>query len=227
MSKIVTIHQPNYLPWIGFFSKVSNSDSFVILDNVEYTKNSVINRNKIRTKSGWCYLSIPVEKKYHSLPILQVKFPENNKWMTTHLKSIESNYRKAPYYESYSDFFENIYSSKIISLSDFNETIIKFLFKNLDISVEIKKASEIVTDSTLKQTDLLVDIVSQVGGDIYLSGMGGMNYLEENKFASDGIKLSYFSFNHPTYQQRFPGFEPYMSIIDLLFNVGDTAKLFL
>ena len=225
--KVVTIHQPNYLPWLGFFSKIKHSDCFVILDNVKYTKSSVINRNKIRTKEGWRYLTIPIEKKYHSSKIYDVKLPENNKWQEKHWKTIETNYKKADYFYSYKDFFEDLYKKKFEYLWQINEEIISYLLKCFDINIEIIKASEMNLDPKLQKTDLLVDILKIVGAKTYLSGSSGKNYLEFDKFKENDIKLELFEFKHPVYKQRYHGFEPYMAAIDLLFNMGDKSEEFI
>lgn len=224
MMNTVTIHQPNYLPWLGFFHKIAHSDCFVILDNVEYTKNSVINRNKIRIKDGWTYLTIPIEKKYHNSRIIDVELQDDNSWQVSHLKSLEANYIKADYFHSYADFFENLYKKKFNYLWEINEKIILYLLDCFDIDIEIKKASELDLNPDLKKTHLLVDIVKKVDAKTYLSGNGGNKYLDIDIFAKNGIELKINEFKHPVYKQRYVGFEPNMSAIDLLFNVGDKSK---
>jgi len=225
--KIVTIHQPNYLPWLGVFSKIKHSDCFVILDTVKYTKNSVINRNKIRTKEGWCYLTIPIEKNYYNSKIYEVKLPENNKWKKEHWKTIEANYKKADYFYFYKHFFENLYKENFEYVWQINENIIFYLLKYFDIDVEIIKASELNLDPDLRKTDLLIAILNSIGAEVYLSGPSGRNYLEFDKFKKNNIKLEFFEFKHPIYKQRYPGFEPYMAAIDLLFNLGEKSREFI
>ena len=224
MGNVVTIHQPNYLPWLGFFSKIAHSDCYVILDTVKYTKNGVINRNKIRTKDEWCYLTIPIEKKFHNSNICDVILPENNAWQKNHWKTIEVNYKKADYFDSYSDFFKKIYTKKFDRLSQINEEIIIYLLECLDITVDILKTSELTIDKSLKKTDLLIDIVNNVGGESYLSGISGKEYLDIDEFARNKIELNFFEFRHPIYRQRYQGFVPNMSVIDLIFNEGEKSK---
>lgn len=224
MTKIVTIHQPNYIPWMGFFGKVNKSDIFVILDSVEYTKNSVINRNKVRIKDGWCYLTIPIEKKYHESRIVDVKLPLDDKWRKNHWATIESNYNKTDYFHTYKDFLKRLYEKKCDFLWQINEEAIIYLMKCFNIDVEIIKASELELNPELKKTDLLISILKSVEGDRYISGPSGKNYLEIEKFKQGDIELEFFEFKHPEYKQRYPGFVPNLSAIDLLFNMGEKSS---
>jgi hypothetical protein len=223
MPKVVTIHQPNYLPWLGFFAKAKRSDVFVILDTVEYSKNSVINRNKIRIKDGWCYLTIPVEKKYHEALIKDVALPSDGKWQKNHWATIEANYGKAEFFTSHRDFFKGTYEKDYRFLHEINTDIIKYLMECFRIHPQLVKASELGIDPSLKKTDLLLDILKKTGASKYLSGPSGKDYLEEGKFEKEGVSLEYFSYPHPEYKQRYQGFVPNLSAIDLLFNLGEKS----
>lgn len=221
MVKIVTIHQPNYIPWLGFFAKIKAADTFVILDTVEYTKNSVINRNKIRIREGDCFLTIPIEKKYHSGRIIDVRLPADDKWKRNHWSTIEANYGKADFFGEYKDDLKAIYEKEYGFLWQINEELIRYLLDKLGVEREIVKASELSLDPELRKTSLLVEILKKVGGDKYLSGPSGRDYLEMDKFKEEKIEVEFFSFRHPEYKQRYPGFVPNLSAIDLLLNVGE------
>lgn len=216
--KKVTIHQLNYLPWLGLFDKINKSDTFVMLDDVQYAKNEMMNRNKIRTSNGWCYLTIPIEKKYYRKPFINVKLPKDNIWKKKHWRSIEINYAKALFFSSYSDFFKKLYQKKHETLLELNHEIIMHIIRELKIDIEIVKSSDLKYNRSLKKTDLLLDILSVVNADCYLSGVGGRDYLEISKFKK--IKLEFQNFKHPTYQQVYKGFIPNLSAIDFLFNTG-------
>jgi len=221
MGRAVAIHQPNYLPWIGFFQKVARAEIFVILDVAKFTKNGVIHRNKIRTKEGWTWLTIPIENKYKGVAIKDVCLPKDRKWWGKHWRLIIGNYGKAKYFAEYKDFFEEMYSEKRYTrLQDINEAIIFYLFECFEIHPEIIRSCELNLDPSLAKTDLNLEIVKEVGGDVYISGMGGRKYMEEEKFKKEGIEVKYFEFKPFEYPQRWEGFEPFMSAIDLLFNVG-------
>lgn len=224
MNRVVTIHQVNYLPWLGFFNKIKNSDAFVMFDTADYEKNGVQNRNKIRTAEGWCYLTIPVNKIYYRKPLYTVKMPEDNRWMKKHWTALELNYKKANYFESYSNFFRKLYSQSYETLMGFNSKIILYLLKEFRINVEVVKTTDMNINRELKRTDLLINILQAAKANTYLSGQSGKTYLEEGKFKTAGIKLAYHEFKHPIYKQRYAGFEPNMAAIDLLFNIGEKAK---
>lgn len=224
MPKIVTIHQPNYLPWIGLFSKIKQSDCFIIYDNVQYTVNSVINRNKIRTSSGACYLTIPINKVFSTRKIVDVPLPENHRWKTDHWKTIQQNYARSRFFKEHVDFFDKLYQENFEYLWQLNEMILVYLLKAFNVQIEIFKASELGVNQELHGTDLLIDCVKKVKADIYISGPSGRDYLEVDKFHNNNIELKYFKFEHPVYAQRYPGFIPNLSAIDLLFNMGPEAN---
>ncbi len=156
---IVSIHQPNYLPWLGFFSKIKHSDCYVVLDNVAFSKNSVTNRNKIRTKEGWSYLTIPIARRFYGSKICDVRLPENSKWQLDHWKTIETYYKKAEHFSNYKDFFEQLYASKLDYLVQINEKAIFYLFECFIIKAEIREASKFVLEPGLYHTDLRISIL--------------------------------------------------------------------
>lgn len=222
MGKIVAIHQPNYMPWIGYFQKMALPDIFVILDTVQFSKDSYTQRTKIRTKEGWIWLTIPVEKKYYFKPINDVCLPENNKWMKKHKTAIISNYAKAPFFDK--KFIEQYYCNEITKLQEFNELGIFYLKNKFGIETKVVRAGELGIDNDLKSTELLLEIVKRAGGDVYISGMGGKKYIEKEKFEREGIEINYHEFKPFEYSQRWEEFELYMSAIDLLFNMGEKSK---
>jgi len=222
MRKVVAIHQPNYLPWIGFFQKMALVDIFVILDTVQFSKDSYTQRTKIRTKEGWIWLTIPVDRKFYFRQINEVRLPGNSKWMKKHKTSVIANYAKTPFFDK--NFIERYYQNEFVKLQEFNEFGIFYLKDKFGIRTEVVRASELEVDKNLKSTELLVEIVKRVGGDVYISGIGGKKYIEEEKFEKEGIEIKYFEFKPFEYSQRWEGFEPYMSAIDLLFNMGEESK---
>jgi len=219
MGRTVAIHQPNYLPWIGFFQKIALADIFVMLDIVQFSKDSFTQRTRIRTKNGWMWLTIPIKRMHYFKPIREIPLPSDEKWMKKHETAMVSNYAKAPYYDK--NFIEEYYRSGFTKLQEFNEFGILYLKNKLGIKTKVVRASELgINEKSLKSTELLVEIVKLLGGGVYISGMGGRKYMEEEKFKKEGIEVKYFEFKTFEYPQRWEGFEPFMSAIDLLFNVG-------
>ncbi|MCM8763092.1 MAG: WbqC family protein, partial [Candidatus Omnitrophica bacterium] len=203
------------------------SDCFVFLDKVQYKPREFQNRNKIRTKDGWIWLTVPVISKGRGRQkMCEVEINNDFDWRKEHLKSLEVNYGGCEFFEKYIPFFKETYSEDWQKLADLNVHIIRYLLEQLEIKTPLRFESEIGTTQT--STDRIIEICKKLKADVYLSGAGGKEYLEEDKFQQAGIKLVYQDFKHPVYQQRFAkteaDFLPYMSAIDLLFNSGPKAK---
>ena len=218
----MTIHQPEHIPWLGFFDKVSQADTVVLLDNVPFRKNYFQNRNKIRTQPGWTWLTVPVLAKGMSSQLIQeVQINNAVDWQSKHWKSVTQSYSKAPFFPKYSNFLKQIYDRQWTYLVDLNEEIIGHIIHQLGIKVKTIKAS--ILGVTGRGTDLLLQICQKLNTGIYLSGISGKDYLEESKFTGQGIKVIYQEFYHPIYRQMYEPFLPGISTIDLLFNQGDKS----
>lgn len=219
---ILTSHQPAYLPWLGLFHKIAITDTYVYLDSVQFEKNSFINRNKIKTVNGPIWLTVPVLLKGHiSKTIGEMKINNIVNWRKKHLKSIELNYKSAPYFNNYIDFFRDCYSREWHLLSDLNGYMLKWFLDILGISVKFYKASEI--HFTGYKSDLVLDMCKKLKANIYVFGAHGKNYAENKDFKKEGIKIYFQNYNHPIYYQLYGNFIPYMSIIDLIFNCGPNS----
>jgi len=219
---IITAHQSVYLPWLGLFHKIALADCYVFLDSVQYLKKDWNNRNKIKTSQGWSYLTVPVYSKNKFSQILSdVKINNNINWSNKHWKSIKLLYKKTPYFDKYAPFFEELYSKKWDFLNDLNREIMIFILKELGITTKWIEGSTLNLKGT--KTDLVIDICKKLNADIYIFGALGRNYAEKDKFDRENIKIIFQDYNHPIYQQRFKDFEPYMSVIDLMFNHGKEA----
>ena len=213
--KIVTIHQPEHLSYLGFFHKVAMADTLVLLDNVRYEKNYFQNRNRIYTQNGVRYITVPVTNTHGLIKDVEICCGYFTHQCLKNVRSIEQAYSKAPFFGKYGD---TIFRScgNTASLSTYNEVLLKTILRLLEIDVEIVYASDL--DVTGAKTDRLVDICHKVGADKYISGKSGKDYLELGKF---DIPVEFQQFVHPCYTQwGKEEFEPYMSVIDALFNVG-------
>ncbi|MDY7033013.1 MAG: WbqC family protein [Thermodesulfobacteriota bacterium] len=220
---IVTIHQPQYLPWLGYFDKINRADIFVLLDNVQYKKNEWQNRNRIKTANGWQWVTVPVKYKFPE-KIYEVKINNSIDWKRKHLNAIFFNYAKSQYFRMYQSFFQDVFSRDWETLLDINVHLIYFLMESLCIDTKFLMAS----DLRLREdpTDRLIDICKEVGADVYLAGKDGKNYMDIERFEEEHISITFQDFQHPTYNQLYMGFEYNMSIIDLLFNYGqDSMKV--
>ena len=215
---IVTIHQPHYLPWMGYLGKILLADAFVLLDTVQYVKNEWQNRNRVRTSKGWQWLTVPVEYHYPQT-ILDTRINNRAPWRRKHLKTLRQLYGKAAHFEQQFVFFERLYDRSWDRLVALNLEILRQLMKVLDVQVPIHLASEMDIEET-HPTGRLIEICGKLGASVYLSGPSGRDYLEVERFEKAGLGLQFQAYQHPTYEQLYPGFEPYMAVIDLLFCHG-------
>ncbi len=222
---IVTIHQPNFLPWLGYFGKIRMADIFVILDTVQYVKNEYHNRNRLRTPEGWQWLTVPVHYQFPQ-SILDTRTDERQPWRQKHPKTIKQLYGKAPFFKEISPLLLPLYKEPWNQLAELNVEIIIRLMKILSINVPVYRASDLKIRQD-NPTGRLIRICQLFEADTYLSGANGREYLEREQFSKAGLELKFQGFEHPEYPQRFRGFEPYMSAVDALFCVGagQTAEL--
>ena len=214
---IVAIHQPQYLPWLGYFDKIDRSDVFVTLSTVQFKKNEYQNRNRIKTAQGWQWLTVPVHYRFPQR-IDEVTINNDSAWRHKHRQALITNYARAPYFDSLFPAIERLLASDWQGISDLNLETVRVLMDLLGLSTPLNATASMgLSDDP---TGRLVDICGQEGADVYLSGAGGREYLDLKQFESAGIEVIFQDYAHPEYPQQFGDFEPYMSTLDLLFNCG-------
>lgn len=225
MSNCITIHQPQYLPWIPYFSKVLSSDYFVVLDNVSFQKNGLQNRNQIKTSSGKLWLTVPVKQSFGQL-IKDVEIADTT-ILKKHLKTLEYNYQKAPYFNEVGSFLFPILSSNVTCLSELNFLLIQAILKYLKYDGKIYLGSDLNVSG--KKSELIRNICLALNARKYISGPGGLEYLDVNDFNTHGIDICFHQNRLPHYTQLHVNLPFYndLSIIDFLFNVGEAARIFL
>lgn len=214
------ILQPGYLPWLGFFDMLEKSDALVIHADLQYDKCSWRNRNRIRTKDGWRWLTVPVYLKGHSQDkILDIRIDNSKKWKNKHINLISENYNKAPFFENYFEKLKKIIRKNWEFLVDLDLELIYWLMEEIGLQKKILFSQNLDLNGT-HATMRLIKICKLLDAEKYLSGTRGRNYIKDEKFQQEGIKLEYHDYVHPEYKQQFDGFIPYLSVIDLLFNHG-------
>lgn len=217
---IVAVHQPNYIPWIGFFDKMDQSHIFVILDTVQHSRKSVTHRNSIKSPSGSLLLSVPIQNK--GQPINRLLIHNEDNWKANHWKSITYNYSRSKYWELYEPSFKQIYHSNWTRLYDLNLNLIYLIRTILQIETKIVIESEL--ESTFEVgSRRIVNICKNLGATTYLSGVGAKSYNDEEDFQRNGIDLVYQRFIHPFYNQQWGSFISHLSILDMIFNHGPHA----
>ncbi len=220
--KIITIHQPQYLPWIPYFHKVLQSDIFVLLDDVQFQKNGVQNRNQIKTPQGVLWLTIPVKQSFGQR-INEVDIANKNVF-GKHKKTLELNYSKSPFYSEIMNLLTPIFDKDFGKLVEINNEIIIELLSYLEFRGEIILSSQL--NINLEGSERILEICKSLGASMYISGSGGKDYLNLESFGEANIEVifqDYKSFEYPQlYAQA--GFVKDLSVIDLLFNVGKQSK---
>jgi WbqC-like protein family len=217
---IVSVHQPNFAPWLGFFDKMVHSDVMVLLDSVQFIKRGYQNRARIKGTGGPQWLTIPVISKgrYHQLT-RDVEIDESRGWRSVHLRTLQTVLAKAPYRDEVLDFLDPIYGKEELhNLADFNSVLIRGIVGRLGITTRLVPASEL--DCPGSSSRLMLNLTKAVGGDTYLSGPTGRNYLEPEMFDEAGAELRYHGFTPFEYPQQFGVFEPGLSCLDYFANVG-------
>ena len=218
--KTASIMQPTYLPWLGYFDLTNRSDIFVFLDTVQLDKRSWQQRNRIKTPNSEIMLTVPVlTKGRFNQEIRDVEIDISQRFEKKHFNSIQLNYKNSKYYKLYIGELEEIFISKTSRLANLNIKLIKWLSSKIGIKTKFISSSEL--DVSGSKTELLINICKKINANHYLSPIGSKSYIEKNNlFNNSGIQLSYQNYQHPTYNQLFGDFIPYLSVIDLLFNEG-------
>jgi hypothetical protein len=218
---IVTIHQPQYLPWLPYFLKVERSDVFILLDSVDYQKNGLQNRNKIKTAQGAQWLTVPVR---HHLgdKICDIRIDDKVDWRRKHWQTLQQNYRKAAAYRRYEAELEGVFGQTWSSLNELNAHLCQLMLVWLGIERPIHRSSQMRARGTA--SELVLNLCLEAGGTRYVSGVGGRDYLDEAAFLAAGVEIIYLPPVLPVqYPQGYPqaGFIDSLSALDIILNCGE------
>jgi len=218
----IAIAQPTYLPWLGYFDLMDQVDQFVLLDSVQFEKQSWQQRNRIKTPTGLQWLTIPVVfrgKLGQRIADVEIREPE---FWRDHVRAIELNYRRAPHFQRYFEEFSQLLQTEASSanLSHLTVGLLRWFVRILGIRTPMIRSSELIVRG--KRTELLAEICSSLGATDYLSPLGSAQYLlsELALLTVGNVKVTFQHYEHPVYKQTFPPFLSYASALDLLFNEG-------
>ncbi len=227
MKNKVAILQSNYIPWKGYFDLIASVDTFVIYDEVQYTKQDWRNRNRIKTLNGVKWLSVPVTVNgLYSQRVCDTLVAKTN-WGHTHWAKLEASYCKAKYFDLISSWLKPLYlASKDTNLSDLNLRFIKSICEFLEINTEILDSRSVGKPGG--KSERLVNICKELGAENYISGPAAKAYLDEQLFITNGVSVSWFDYSgYKEYPQLFSPFDHNVTVLDLLFSVGEEAGEFL
>lgn len=209
---IVSIHQPAYLPWLGYLDRIAQSDVFIFLDTVQFEKNSYTNRNRIKTANGPAWLTVPVQHKGHTQATLAtLEISTQQPWQTKHRRSLEQAYAKAPRFAELAPQLDQLWPQTPL-LTELCFAQLQNWCRWLEIPTRLLRASAL--DVVGNKGDLVLNLCQAVGATRYLSGPFGRDYLDRDSFDAAGLDLRFHSFEHPVYPQLHGPFVPNMAVVD-------------
>ena len=222
----VVILQPSYIPWRGYFDQIRRADLFVFYDDVQYDKHGWRNRNQIKTHQGKQWLTIPVHAKgaTQGTRIRDVRIDWSKPWAKSHLKALTISYSKAPYFKEYLPLLNSLYQQQPEFLADFTIEASIILAHELGFTSTRFLRSSDLSNIEGHATDRLINVLRELGATHYLSGPSAVGYMEPEKFAAAGITFEYLQYNYPEYSQLHPPYDPFVSILDLMFMTGSNAS---
>lgn len=226
---VVAIHQPNFLPWLGYFHKLLNCDVFIFLDDAQFPRGkSFTSRVLIKSPGGPVWLTVPVRGKGDMSPIKDVLTADTINWQRKHLRTLEACYARTAYFKEFYQPIQQVYQMDCSKLADFNMNLIKTVAGIFSADIKLVRSSDLGVENN-GSLEHLIKLVKSVGGTKYLTGTGkgSLRYLDEEAFEREGIEVLYQHFVHPVYPQQWGEFVPNLSAVDLLFNCGTGWKALL
>jgi hypothetical protein len=225
--KVVSGHQPAYLPWLGLLHKASLADVFVYMDDVQYLVGDWNNRNQVKTSEGRrTWLTVPVDLKHSSSRLLKdiaIHRDAGHDWQAIHWKTLQLAYGKAPYFRQYASFFEGLYEgTRWERLAELDLAILRQAFAWFGVEAEVVIGS--TQGFVGRKSDLVLEHGVRFGADVVVTGAMGRDYIDVAAFSAKGIRVVFQDYRHPVYPQRFGDFVPHLSFVDLLFNAGPGAR---
>ena len=214
----VGLIQSNFIPWRGYFDFIDDVDLFIYHDDLQYTKGDWRNRNKIKTEKGTTWLTVPVLHKTSKQLICDTSIDYSQDWIKMAINKICNYYKNARYFKIYADDFFTILNKRYQTISELNININYWVMDILGIETKIRMSHEF--NPVGAKTDRIIDVLLKVGASQYLSGPSAKGYLEESKFVRHKIVLMYKDYEYREYSQLFGQFEPCVSILDMIFNIG-------
>jgi hypothetical protein len=236
-NRTIGISQPVYLPWLGYFEQMAYVDQFVFMDDVQYTRHDWRNRNRIKTASGSIWLTVPVHSHPRSAAISEILIDYSQNWLRKHLRAIEVNYCKCPYYQPLSEDLAKVLSSKPKKLVDLTVALIRTLCLYVDIEADLAFSSAVPRQPTAKKdgeesreaeklerrNSRIIDICHHFGASRLYDGKSATQFVDVGRFRREGIEVVFQEYHHPVYPQAFGDFMSHQSIIDLVMNTGPDA----
>lgn len=217
----ICIHQPDFVPYLGFFQRLLMSQHFIVLDDVKFIRDGWQHRDRIKSRHGSTWLTLTVSKGSHHQHICEVELSETKKWIESNLNLLRECYSKATHFSEIFPQVEAIYHAGHSRMIEFNCALLDLAMGYFDIAIPISRSSEY--DINVSRSARLLALVQAKQGDTYLTGTGSRDYLDMEMFQAAGVQVIWQDFKHPVYPQLHGDFEPMLSCLDVLFNCGRDA----
>ncbi|MCA7953304.1 WbqC family protein [Burkholderia seminalis] len=222
--KRIAIVQSNYIPWKGYFDLIAATDEFILYDDAQYTRRDWRNRNQIKTPQGVQWLTVPVKVKGRYHQSIRETEIDGTQWAQQHWTRLRQNYARAPHFARYAEQLEALYlNGRHDTLSALNLAMLAWINRQLGIATRISSSSDYTLEGD--RTDKLLNLCLQAGATEYLSGPAARDYLDENRFAAEGIAVRWFDYPaYPPYAQLWGEFVHGVTVLDVLFHCGPEAR---
>ena len=226
---IVAIHQPHYLPWLGYLHRMAQVDLFIVLDHVQFERRNHQNRSQIRLDGQARWLSVPVAQRSQNERIIDklVDNADPRPWGPIHFATLRHAYREAEHFKPYAAGLRALLEARWERLVDLDRATLELMRDAFEIRTPLVRSSELAAEGT--KSDLILNLCREVGADRLLAGFGGSRrYLDAESFARQGVRVEWHQFTHPEYRQCGPQpFIPGLAALDLLFNCGPRSRAIL
>lgn len=219
----VGIIQSNYIPWRGYFDFIASVDLFIFHDDLQYTKGDWRNRNRIKTRSGLKWVSVPVNYDHTAQTINETAIDYSKEWWRDHINQFRENYQSAPCHADASALINETLRMELPTISELNIALIRNICGYLGIDTPMAMSSEFQPAGA--KTERLISILSKVGANTYVSGPAAENYLDKKLFQKSNIRLEYKTYDYAEYPQQHGSFENGVTILDLVANCGENSRL--
>jgi len=221
--RFVSIMQPVFMPWLGYFEQMAVTDEFVFMDDAQYTAQDWRNRNRVKTAQGPVWLTVPVKNHTLSARILDVEIDQRRDWQRKHLETIRQSYGKSRYFDDVFPLIADWYERGSTCLADFTVDGVDLFAGYLGIATPRTRSSEISREHGASPTERLIEIASARDcGGIYL-GARARDYLDLTCVGRHGIEVVFQNYAHPEYEQRYPPFMSHMAVVDVAMNCGPAS----
>jgi hypothetical protein len=218
---VLVAHQPAYLPWCGYFSRLLDTDRLVLLDHVQFAERGYQNRNYIRVPGGGrLRLTVPVRRRFGQ-PISDVQIDSGQPWAEKHWRSLTQAYSRAPHWDDCASRLQPVYAKHWTRLADLNTALTRVLLDALGLPVTLLRSSALSPSGA--RTGMLIDLCRKTGASVLRTGTGATRYLDRAQLDAAGISIEVATYDCPAYPQGHGPFTPQLSALDLIANTGPAA----